>query len=222
MSSTAKKGDKGKSSTNASLPLSKDTAPHSSTKMANSKIGESKSDPSKAVEQVNPKLLPTAEQLHIAQMFSDSKRMTQNFRKKLTSPDAAIIALHDSNNDLDHAIAALLDGETEGDWEVSGKKKKPKQSAQQPVSGDGTEGGSGTGAGRGRDRERDRPRSSRGGPPRLRGRGRGRDNKENVEEGDGDQFAGSRGRGSRSGPRMSNGPGREGSSGRGSGGGRGG
>ncbi len=29
------------------------------------------------------------------------------------SPDAAIIALHDSNNDLDHAIAALLDGETE-------------------------------------------------------------------------------------------------------------
>ena len=105
---------------------------------------------------------------------------------------------------------------------MSGKKKKPKQSAQQPVSGDGTEGGSGTGAGRGRDRERDRPRSSRGGPPRLRGRGRGRDNKENVEEGDGDQFGGSRGRGSRSGPRMSNGPGREGSSGRGSGGGRGG
>ena len=105
---------------------------------------------------------------------------------------------------------------------MSGKKKKPKQSAQQPVGGDGTEGGSGTGAGRGRDRERDRPRSSRGGPPRLRGRGRGRDNKENVEEGDGDQFGGSRGRGSRSGPRMSNGPGREGSSGRGSGGGRGG
>ena len=29
------------------------------------------------------------------------------------SADAAIIALHDSNNDLDHAIAALLDGETE-------------------------------------------------------------------------------------------------------------
>jgi hypothetical protein len=57
MSSTAKKRDKGKSSTKASLPLSKDTAPHSSTKMANSKIGESKSDPSKAVEQVNPKLL---------------------------------------------------------------------------------------------------------------------------------------------------------------------
>ncbi len=29
------------------------------------------------------------------------------------SPDAAIIALHDSNNDLEHAIAVLLDGETE-------------------------------------------------------------------------------------------------------------
>lgn len=29
------------------------------------------------------------------------------------SPDAAIIALHDSNNDLDSAIVALLDGETE-------------------------------------------------------------------------------------------------------------
>lgn len=103
---------------------------------------------------------------------------------------------------------------------MSGKKKKPKQSAQQlSAGGDGTEGGSGTGAGRGRDRERDRPRNSRGGPPRLRGRGRGRDNKENVEDGDGDHFGGSRGRGSRSGPRMSNGPGREGSSGRGSGGG---
>lgn len=29
------------------------------------------------------------------------------------SADAAIIALHDSNNDLDNAIVALLDGETE-------------------------------------------------------------------------------------------------------------
>jgi hypothetical protein len=57
MSSTAKKGDKGKSSTNSTLPLSKDTAPHSSTKMANSKMGESKNDSSKAVEQINPKLL---------------------------------------------------------------------------------------------------------------------------------------------------------------------
>ena len=115
-----------------------------------------------------------------------------------------------------------------GDWEVSGKKKKPKQLPQQqgPAGGDGADIGTGTttGAGRGRDRERDRPRSSRGGPPRLRGRGRGRDNKENVEDGEGEHFGGSRGRGSRSGPRMSNGPGREGSSGRGSGtrGGRGG
>ncbi|KZS13958.1 Lingerer [Daphnia magna] len=232
MSSTAKKGDKGKSSTNSSLPLSKDTAPHSSTKMANSKTVESKHDSSKAVEQLNPKLLPTAEQLRIAQMISDSKKDDPELPEKVNklveltncSADAAIIALHDSNNDLDHAIAALLDGETEGDWEVSGKKKKPKQSAQQlgPAGGDGPEGGSGVGSGRGRDRERDRPRSSRGGPPRLRGRGRGRDNKENVEEGDGEHFGGSRGRGSRSGPRMSNGPGREGSSGRGSGGGRGG
>lgn len=29
------------------------------------------------------------------------------------SADAAIIALHDANNDLDHAIVALLEGETE-------------------------------------------------------------------------------------------------------------
>lgn len=29
------------------------------------------------------------------------------------SADAAIIALHDANNDLDQAVAALLDGETE-------------------------------------------------------------------------------------------------------------
>ena len=57
MSSTAKKGDKGKSSTNPSLPLTKDTAPHSSTKMANSKVGDVKNDSSKAVEQINPKLL---------------------------------------------------------------------------------------------------------------------------------------------------------------------
>lgn len=58
----------------------------------------------------------------------------------------------------------------------------------------------------------------------MRGRGRGRDNKENVEDGEGEHFVGSRGRGFRSGPRMSNGPGREGSGGRGSGsrGGRGG
>ena len=107
---------------------------------------------------------------------------------------------------------------------MSGKKKKPKQSAQQHGSGggDGTEGGNGVGAGRGRDRERDRPRGNRGGPPRLRGRGRGRDNKENVEDGEGEHFGGSRGRGSRSGPRMSNGPGREGSGSRGSRGGRGG
>lgn len=107
---------------------------------------------------------------------------------------------------------------------MSGKKKKPKQTAQQPGSagGDGTESGNGAGAGRGRDRERHRPRSIRGGPPRLRGRGRGRDNKENVEDGKGEHFGGSRGRGSRSGPQMSNGPGREGSGSRGSRGGRGG
>ena len=144
---------------------------------------------------------------------------------------------------MDRAIAALLDGTSEvwqncsikildlfypiffiikGDWEVSGKKRKPKQPIQQGSTGDGEVGTTGNGTGAGRGRDRDRSRSSRGGPPRLRGRGRGRDNKENLEDTEGEFGSGSRGRGSRGGPRMSNGPGREGSAGRGGGrGGRG-
>jgi NACalpha-BTF3-like transcription factor len=63
----------------------------------------------------------TAEQLRIAQMISDSKRDDPELPEKVNklveltqcSSDAAIIALHDSNNDLDQAIVALLDGETE-------------------------------------------------------------------------------------------------------------
>ena len=53
-------------------------------------------------------------------MIGDSKKddpeLTHKVNKlvELTncSTDAAIIALHDANNDLDHAIVAMLDGET--------------------------------------------------------------------------------------------------------------
>lgn len=205
---------------------SKETPP-SSNKITSKTVDPKVPDSNRTADQLNPKLQPTAEQLRIAQMIGDSKKDDPDLPRKVNqlveltncSADAAIIALHDANNDLDCAIVALLEGETEGDWEVSGKKKKSKQSTQQtaPSAGEGEAGNGGVASGRGREwnRDRERSRSSRGGPPRLRGRGRGRDNKENVEEGDGDTFNGTRGRGSRGGPRTSNGPGRETSGGRG-------
>ncbi|XP_015433940.1 PREDICTED: protein lingerer isoform X2 [Dufourea novaeangliae] len=127
------------------------------------------------------------------------------------SEDEVVMALHDSDGDLDRAVNDLLEG-VKTEWEVKKKKlRQPGGSKQNmDVSGGQDEGG-----------DWDERRNQRGGgPPRMRGRAnhdnrgwRGRENKENernMEDGvrDGSYSGNRRGRG---------GPGRPGRGGRGGG-----
>lgn len=91
--------------------------------------------------------------------------------------DDAITALHDSDHDINKAVNMLLEGEAQGEWETSGKKKKNRQPTGAKSNevannrtggeGDGEEGETPVPAA---NTEREKPRN-RGGPPRLRGRG---------------------------------------------------
>ncbi|KAL0279069.1 UNVERIFIED_CONTAM: hypothetical protein PYX00_000700 [Menopon gallinae] len=198
-----------------------------------------KNDAKSENKSLDPRTQPTAEQMRIAQLISKEEDDT-NLKEKVKqvmdatrkTEDDAITALHDSDHDINKAVNMLLEGEAQGEWETSGKKKKNRQPTGAKSNevannrtggeGDGEEGETPVPAA---NTEREKPRN-RGGPPRLRGRGgndrvsgRGRENKENeqnTEEG----FTKNRGEGGfrRGGRGMANGPGSR--SGRGGRGGR--
>ncbi|KAG8191646.1 hypothetical protein JTE90_016440 [Oedothorax gibbosus] len=99
------------------------------------------SETSKTADGIVSKIQPTAEQIRIAQIVNDANKADYPDLKDkveriiaitgLTS-DAALVALHDCDNDANRAANMLLEGnQDEGKWETSGKKKKNRQSQQQ-------------------------------------------------------------------------------------------
>ncbi|KAK6642787.1 hypothetical protein RUM43_004289 [Polyplax serrata] len=215
---TAQRG--GKNSKLDSVPLTK------------SQKNDAKTDPPKALD--NPKAQPTAEQMRIAQIIdrrTDDNKLKEKIKQIMDATrkteDEVITALHDCDNDLDSAVNMLLEGEAQGEWETSGKKKKNRQTNNMK-GGDGTNNKSAAEDGieeespvPAANAERERSRNRGGGPPRLRGRGgnenrnwRGRENKENEQNNE-EGYNRNRGEGGvrRGGRGMANGPG--GRSGRG-------
>ncbi|EEB12834.1 lingerer, putative [Pediculus humanus corporis] len=215
---TAHRG--GKNSKLDSVPLTK------------SQKNDSKMDTNKILD--NPKAQPTAEQMRIAQIIdrrTDDSKLKEKIKQIMDATrkteDEVITALHDCDNDLDSAVNMLLEGEAQGEWETSGKKKKNRQTNNMK-NADAT---NNKNAGEddleeetpapATNTERERSRNRGGGPPRLRGRGgnenrnwRGRENKENEQNNE-EGYNRNRGDGGfrRGGRGMSNGPG--GRSGRG-------
>ncbi|XP_035220242.1 protein lingerer-like isoform X2 [Stegodyphus dumicola] len=102
---------------------------HSTTK--------STSEGSKAPDGIVSKIQPTAEQLRIAQIINDANKSDYpDLKDKVEkiieitgrTSDAALVALHDCDNDSNRAAIMLLEGnQDEGKWETSGKKKKNRQ-----------------------------------------------------------------------------------------------
>lgn len=89
------------------------------------------------------------------------ERIRQVMDMTRRSEDEVIMALHDSDGDLDRAVNDLLEG-VKTEWEV--KKKKPRQPSGSKQSTDQSVGQDDNG-----DWEERRNQRS-GGPPRMRGR----------------------------------------------------
>lgn len=105
------------------------------------------SEVAKTSEGVVSKIQPTAEQLRIAQLINDPKSYP-DIKAKVESiieitgrtSDAALVALHDCDNDSNRAAIMLLEGnQDEGKWETSGKKKKNRQVPQKTLEVNGHE-----------------------------------------------------------------------------------
>ncbi|CAM1313790.1 UBAP2 (predicted), partial [Pycnogonum litorale] len=148
----------------------------------------------------NTKPQATAEQIRIAQLIGDGKhadadpelqaKVTQVMELTGRSSDDAMVALHDCDNDPNLAVDMLLEGnQQQGEWELSGKKKKNRQpvpvskstnvetvknGSSGPVSNKENRNGRND---RHRENGKDRENSRSRGPPRLnRGKGwRGRE-----------------------------------------------
>ncbi|CAL1294429.1 unnamed protein product [Larinioides sclopetarius] len=98
------------------------------------------SETSKATDGIVSKIQPTAEQLRIAQIINDANKGDYpDLKDKVEriieitgkTSDAALVALHDCDNDSNRAAIMLLEGnQDEGKWETSGKKKKNRQAQQ--------------------------------------------------------------------------------------------
>ncbi|XP_069980432.1 protein lingerer isoform X8 [Penaeus vannamei] len=133
-------------------------------------------DKDKGGEAVPHKIAPTAEQLRIAQMIDSMRtepekklqeKMNQVMQFTGVNADDALVALHDCDNDVNAAIDALLEGDDQGKWQESTKKKK-KPTPSKPTE---TESNKENRRVDSRERSGSRPRG--GGPPRFRGRGGG-------------------------------------------------
>lgn len=144
----------------------------------------------KAADSFNPKAQPTAEQMRIAQIINDANKSDDpDLQKKIEQvmeltgkcSDTAIIALHDCDNDSERAVNMLLEGtQNEGEWELTGKKKKNRQA--QKINETTTEpGGNRGGSGSGHSNKENRgggggeSRGERRGGPRHQDGGKGRD-----------------------------------------------
>ncbi|GFY67187.1 protein lingerer [Trichonephila inaurata madagascariensis] len=99
------------------------------------------SETSKAAETIVSKIQPTAEQLRIAQIINDANNYP-DLKDKVEriievtgkTTDAALVALHDCDNDSNRATIMLLEGnQDEGKWETSYKKKKNRQAQQKAL-----------------------------------------------------------------------------------------
>ncbi|KAK3761060.1 hypothetical protein RRG08_022466 [Elysia crispata] len=85
-------------------------------------------------EPQSSKMLPTQEQIRLAQMMSTNQRdadpSTVRELMELTgkSEEDVVIALHDAENDADRAVMILLEGgdEQQGEWREQGGKRKKK------------------------------------------------------------------------------------------------
>lgn len=89
------------------------------------------------------------------------ERIKQVMDMTRRSEDEVVMALHDSDGDLDRAVNDLLEG-VKTEWEV--KKKKPRQPSGSKQNMD-------TSAGQDEGGDWDERRNQRGGgPPRMRGR----------------------------------------------------
>lgn len=96
------------------------------TQQTDNKPGDGPSEPTH-------KIAPTAEQLRIAQMIDNMRtepekllqeKMNQVMQFTGVEADEAMVALHDCDNDVNAAIDALLEGDDQGKWLESTKKKK--------------------------------------------------------------------------------------------------
>uniref|UniRef100_T1JFU6 UBA domain-containing protein n=1 Tax=Strigamia maritima TaxID=126957 RepID=T1JFU6_STRMM len=104
---------------------------------------------SKVVDNPNPKIQPTAEQMRLAQIINDTKesddpdlntKIDQVVELTGKSKDEAIVALHDCDNDPHRAIDMLLEGKVaQGEWETSTKKKKNRQASNPVAAADPTQ-----------------------------------------------------------------------------------
>lgn len=145
------------------------------------KMDSQSSEKDKGGEAVPHKIAPTAEQLRIAQMIDNARtepekmlqeKISQVMQFTSVSADDAMVALHDCDNDVNAAIDSLLEGDDQGKWQESTKKKKkPLTSKGDSLQGSETESNKENRRVNSRERSGSRPRG--GGPPRFRGRGGG-------------------------------------------------
>ncbi|XP_071537289.1 uncharacterized protein lig isoform X5 [Panulirus ornatus] len=140
------------------------------------KMDSQPTDKDKGGEAVPHKIAPTAEQLRIAQMIDNTRtepekllqeKINQVMQVTGVSADDAMVALHDCDNDVNAAIESLLEGDDQGKWQESTKKKK------KPITSKPNEAESNKENRRVNSRERSGSRPRGGGPPRFRGRGGG-------------------------------------------------
>ncbi|KAM4631139.1 ubiquitin-associated protein 2-like isoform 2-T3 [Polymixia lowei] len=146
----------------------------------------------------------TAEQIRLAQMISDHN--DADFEEKVKQliditgkdQDESMIALHDSNGDVNRAINVLLEGSPDTDsWEMVGKKKGvsgQKEAGQAEMGEEGKEN-------REKGGERDVARRRGGAPRRGRGASRGREFRGQENGLDGSKAGGLAGRGTERGRR---------------------
>ncbi|KAK8736796.1 hypothetical protein OTU49_004648, partial [Cherax quadricarinatus] len=167
------------------------------------KMDSQATDKDKGGEAVPHKIAPTAEQLRIAQMIDYTRtepekllqeKINQVMQFTGVSADDAMVALHDCDNDMNAAIDSLLEGDDQGKWQESTKKKK-KLVTNKPTEAENNKENRRVNS---RERSGSRPRG--GGPPRFRGRGGSGRGGRDSESWDGP----SRGDGARRG-RMTNG-----------------
>ncbi|XP_023228711.1 protein lingerer-like isoform X3 [Centruroides sculpturatus] len=156
-------------------------------------VTQTKSSPegTKIADSVNPKIQPTAEQMRIAQIVNEVNKLDPDLKEKVEqvmeltgkSNDEAIVALHDCDDDFAKAVVMLLDGkQNEGEWELSGKKKKNRQTSTvktaetngTDVSPSNKENRVQGERSRNRDTKLREGSRNRGGPPRLNRGGSGR------------------------------------------------
>ncbi|KAM6959127.1 ubiquitin-associated protein 2-like isoform 3-T4 [Aplochiton taeniatus] len=147
----------------------------------------------------------TAEQMRLAQMISDNN--DADFEEKVKQliditgkdQDESMIALHDSNGDVNRAINVLLEGSPDTEsWEMVGKKKGL---SGQKEAGGSVEAGEESKENREKGGERDVARRRGGAPRRGRGASRGREFRGQENGLDGGKLGGIAGRGTERGRR---------------------